>query len=134
MKYLALILTFSLAAPALADAQETKSSSVEYSAPKQDECGKVSTAGLATSVAVSAFGVGAGMGLMVAGLGDPSSSVPSYAKSTPGLIGGGAALMALSVGGLIASSIYLHRKREKKAAYKRGQCEAPVAIVPGVHF
>jgi hypothetical protein len=134
MKYLALILTFSLAAPALAHAQDTHPISIDYSTAKQDKCSKVRTAGLATSVAVSLLGAGAGAGLLVAGLGDPSSPVPSYTKSTPGLIGAGATLMALGVGGLIASSIYLHRKREKKADHKRGQCPAPVAIVPGIRF
>ncbi len=50
------------------------------------------------------------------------------------MLAGGLTLLGASIGGIVASGIYLHRKKEKKRAYQHGQCEAPVAIVPGIRF
>lgn len=120
MKQLALILALSLAAPAMADAQETRPIEINYSTNPQ-RCPNVSTAGLASATALSSFGVIASIPVMAGS---------DYAQST-GMLAGGISLAVLSTAGLIASGIYLKRKKDKKRDYQHGRCEAPVAIIPG---
>ena len=68
------------------------------------------------------------------------SSIPVTAAGidyvqTPGMIAAGASLAAVSVAGLIMSSIFLHRKRETRREHDQGRCEmARSPIIPGVRF
>ena len=124
MKHLAIFLALFLAAPALADAQETRPIEMDYGISTQSKCPNVKTAGLASAVAVSSFGMFASL---------PVIAGADYANST-GMLAGGISLAVLSTAGLITSAIFLKRKKDKKRSYKRGQCEAPVAVIPGLRF
>jgi hypothetical protein len=88
---------------------------IDYSTRPPADCSKVSVAGLSTAVALSAFAIPTGAALFVGGL----DTSPRATTSSPGLIGAGAAVAALGVGGLVASSIFLKRKVAKKRIARR---------------
>ena len=123
MRTLTVVVTLLWAIPVHANAQETKPITIDYRVTTQD-CPRVSTAGLATAVGVTSFGVLASM---------PMMALSDYANS-PGMLAGGIALATASAAGLITSAIYLKRKRDTRKQYRNGACPAPLTVVPGIRF
>lgn len=123
MKLLPLILALACAVPATASAQETRPIEIDYRVNRH-QCPNVSTAGLSAAVGVSSLGVVASI---------PVIASYDYSQSK-GALGAGISLAALSTAGLIASSIYLKRKKDKKRDYQHGRCETAVRPIPGLRF
>jgi hypothetical protein len=123
MKRLTLILALALAAPSFASAQDTRRIELSYASTPRP-CPRVGLAGPATGIAVSSLGIVASL---------PVTAVAADAGNTPGMLATGVSLAALSVAGLVTSSIFLHRKREQRRQHEQGRCE-DLAFSPGVRF
>lgn len=123
MKRLTLILALALAAPSFAGAQDTQRIELSY-VPAPKTCSRVSVAGPAVGIAVSSLGIVASL---------PVTAVAADAGNTPGMLATGVSLAAVSVAGLVTSSIFLHRKREQRREHEQGRCE-DLAFSPGLRF
>lgn len=135
MKYLTL--TLALLLPSVsANAQEMKSVEIDYgvgSTTKKD-CPRLTTAGEATGVGVSSALVVGGIPTLVMGL-DRDLSADTVTRSK-GMVAAGATMLSLGIAGLVTSTVFLVKKRRKKAMYEEGMCGAPVARhpFPGLRF
>ncbi|MGD8607399.1 MAG: hypothetical protein PVH21_08920 [Myxococcales bacterium] len=125
MKHLAIATALVLAVPSLASAQEARRIELEY-VKATPACPHVSTAGPGVGVGLSSLGILSSI---------PVTAVGADYAHSPGMIAAGASLAALSVAGLITSSIFLHRKRTLRRQHERGRCEMALdPIIPGVRF
>jgi hypothetical protein len=127
------LLTLSLIIPVAAGAQDTRRIEMSYetTAPK---CPNVSTAGLATAVGVSALGIAGGSVLAMAGGSWDLNGDGTGTQRNTAMIATGSTVALLSAAGVAIASWRLHVKKKKKSAHKRGHCEQPVVLVPGVRF
>jgi hypothetical protein len=106
---LVIALVISLASMASAQDVTPRAAALSYENMQQQDCeAPVRTAGPTAGVIVSTA--------TLVSFGDSARSTGQKA-----MFGSGLALLGLSVGGIIASSIYLHRAKEKKA-YQKYHC------------
>ncbi len=117
---LVIALVISLASMASAQDVTPRAAALSYENMQQQDCeAPVRTAGPTAGVIVStATLVGGDVLALLGGLSFGDSARSTGQKA---MFGSGLALLGLSVGGIIASSIYLHRAKEKKA-YQKYHC------------
>ena len=129
-RFIPIFIALTLALPSFASAQETRRMELEY-IKVTPPCPHVSTVGPSMGVAFSSIGFAVSGPLMAIGGADYNGN----GAASPALIGVGAGLAAVSIAGLVTSSIFLHRKRVERRQHEQGRCEmARDPIIPGIRF